>query len=253
MKTLDFGCFAFTAMLAASAALCAQAGDLHDGSLKDAPVSKHARISWDGLYAGAHGGLGRGSFVAEDSFLADLFEGNSDHEPQGGVVGIQLGHNARRGRWVFGIEADIAATNIEGESAMGFDLFPGASVSIIETSELKYLATLRARIGIDAGPALVFVTAGLAAGKVDATFTNVFSGGAPFPDLAISSSNSDSHVGYTVGGGVEFPIREGVTLKGEYLYVNLGTGSYESLPETPIAFPYDMDFHLLRFGFNYHF
>ena len=252
MKTLNFGCFAFTAMLAASAALCAQAGDLHDGSLKDAPALTHARISWDGLYADVHGGLGRGSFVAEDLLLADLFEGDFDHEPQGGVVGIQLGHNARRGRWVFGIEADIAATNIEGDSAVGFDPFPGTSLSIIETSELKYLATLRARIGIDAGPALVFVTAGLAAGKVDATFTNVFSAGG-LADLSISSSGSDTHVGYTVGGGVEFPLREGVTLKGEYLYVNLGTGAYESLPETPIALPYDMDFHLLRFGFNYHF
>jgi outer membrane immunogenic protein len=253
MKTLDFGCFAFTAMLAASAALCAQAGDLHNGSLKDAPPPKHARISWDGLYAGVHGGLGRGSFVAEDPLLGDFVDADFDHEPQGGVVGIQLGHNARRGRWVFGIEADIAATNIEGDSAVGFDPFPGASVSIIETSELKYLGTLRARIGIDAGPALVFVTAGLAAGRVEATFTNAFSAGGPFPDLSISSSSRDTHVGYTVGGGVEFPIREGVTLKGEYLYVNLGTGAYESLPGSPIAFPYDMDFHLLRFGFNYHF
>ena len=44
-------------------------------------------------------------------------------------------------------------------------------------------------------------------------------------DYFWNGSPSSTRVGWTIGGGVEYAITNNITIKGEYLYVNLGSKS----------------------------
>jgi outer membrane immunogenic protein len=70
-------------------------------------------------------------------------------------------------------------------------------------------ATIRGRLGYAFDRFLPYITAGLAAGDINATRPG-FPGG------------SSSNAGWTVGAGLEFGIASNVSVKAEYLYVDLG-------------------------------
>lgn len=64
--------------------------------------------SWTGLYVGAHAGWAKadwsGDFFYQD---VDLKHGYS-FDTNGWLGGLQAGGNVQMGRWVFGVEGDIA-------------------------------------------------------------------------------------------------------------------------------------------------
>ena len=75
-------------------------------------------------------------------------------------------------------------------------------------------------------------------------------------------SQSRIATGYTVGGGLEYAVWRNVTLKAEYMYVNLGSTSVRafSVIENPGFFTAsfvgnfsDYHFNVVRFGANYRF
>jgi opacity protein-like surface antigen len=68
---------------------------------------------------------------------------------------------------------------------------------------------VRGRAGYAFDRLLPFITAGLAAGNVRATVPG-------FPGGTVTSA------GWTIGAGLEFAVLSNVTVKGEYLYVDLG-------------------------------
>ena len=247
-------------LLAAAMAMASPslAADMHDGaSMKDMVEPEEMGGLWNGFYMGVHAGFGSGSFSATevDPFFAALIDEELDHDPAGGVFGIQLGYNWQRSRWVFGIEGDVALSTVEGDLTYDFDV-PTVGVDTFtstESFELKYLTTLRGRIGVDVGGSvLVYATGGLALGKVDASFSTTVVGAGLLPDGTASGSDSATHVGYAVGGGVEAWLRKDISVRAEYLYADLGEEVYQ-----PVAGfagePFDLDMHLVRFGLNYHF
>jgi len=67
-------------------------------SNKDTP---YYGVNWSGLYVGVNGGYGRDASNI-GSKLADL-------GPEGGFGGGQAGVNWQQGKFVFGLEADLAA------------------------------------------------------------------------------------------------------------------------------------------------
>ena len=243
---------------AMAAAGPARAADMHEHGMKDMVEPEHVGGVWTGFYLGGHAGLGQGSFrpTEVDPVFGALIDEDLDHNPDGAVFGIQAGYNWQRSRWVFGIEGDVALSNVKGNLTYDFDI-PGGDDTIdtftdSQTSELKYLATLRARIGVDVGPMLLYATGGLALGKVDSTFDVTVAGAGPLQDGAISGSDSVTHVGYAVGGGVEAWLRQDVSVKGEYIYADLGEKVHQPVAGIP-GEPFDLDIHLVRFGLNFHF
>ena len=105
---------------------------------------------------------------------------------------------------------------------------------------------------------MIYATGGVAYGGGSSSFTafdaqNFFYwAGAP----------SNSRVGWTVGGGVEYAITNNITIKGEYLYYDLGSTSFTSSPQglSSIVFPslvattkYTFDGSIVRAGVNYKF
>jgi outer membrane immunogenic protein len=155
--------------------------------------------------------------------------------PDGWYGGGQVGYNAQFDRLVLGVEADLQGADIsDSTSGVGPAGFSTANVDV------NWFSTVRGRVGYAAGPALLYVTGGLAFADVDYSVT------AP----GVTLSKSSIKTGYALGGGIEWAFDPNWSLKSEYLFVDLGdealsSGGFSSRSET--------EFRTVRVGLNYRF
>ena len=73
------------------------------------------------------------------------------------------------------------------------------------------------------------------------------------PGLLRSGTASDTHVGWTVGAGVEWALLDNWTAKVEYLYLDLGNATYLGGSSAPGGFDVDLTAHTVKVGLNYRF
>lgn len=248
---------AFAATVAATAgfALPAGAADVHrqGGSYKDAPEVYVAPRNWDGFYLGVHGGYAWGDFEASDvDFALDLLiDEDIGHDPDGYVFGIQIGYNWQRNSpWVFGIEADIAGTTVDGGATYDLPLF-GGTFTDEQSMDMDYFATIRARLGYDLGRTLIFVTGGWAVAKVDANFDTSFFV-PPGPAIGLEAGDDSTHGGWVIGGGFETWVSESISLKADYLYADMDEEIYQPVSTVP-GEPFEFTVQMVRVGLNFHF
>jgi outer membrane immunogenic protein len=200
-----------TAMLAAPFA--ANAADLRAPTYKAPAYVAPSAPSWTGFYVGLQGGYGFGT--------ADWGGGAVDVDMDGFLVGGTLGYNLQTGSWVWGIEGDIAWSNIEGSF--------GAL-----TSSIEWFGTARGRIGYAGwGGMMPYITAGAAFAGVENSIG--------------AASTSDTRIGWTAGVGLEYMMWSNWSVKLEYLYADLGTA------DGPGAVNVDMTTNIVRAGLNYRF
>lgn len=237
-----------------------------DMSTKAAPMSQH---NWTGLYAGFNAGYGWGrndaAFTSTDPLFGPAVAGGTipnslSPKPKGFVGGIQAGYNYQTGKFLIGVEADIAYSAMKGEASV---LVPaaGADPTVITKQEhsVTWLSTLRGRLGgLVAADLLIYTTGGLAVGGVKATTGTVV------PPLAcaanaycVNGSTSATRVGWALGAGTEYAIGPRWTLKAEYLYFDLGSASYAA-PSTAAPFwglqtKANFKGNIVRAGLNYRF
>ncbi len=187
-----------------------------------------AAYNWTGFYAGINGGYGWGS-----STWSNPIGSTGSFDINGSVVGGTLGYNWQAGQLVFGLEGDIDWSNIGGRTGNG--LCAGISCETKNT----WLGTARGRVGYAWDRFLPYITGGLAVGDVKST-------------PAGFGSETDTQVGWTLGGGAEVALAGPWTAKVEYLYVDLGTASCGT---SACGVSTDVDFHtnLVRGGINYRF
>jgi outer membrane immunogenic protein len=143
---------------------------------------------------------------------------------------------------------------------------------------LKWFGTIRGRLGfLPMNSLLVYGTGGFAYGRVD---ENVVLNSQPGPgDFGIGGfgfncaagpncflgSSSRTAIGWTAGGGVEYAVWSNVSLKVEYLYVNLGGGDAVNVvavsangQSKPSSFTANysgtsLNFQMVRGGINFRF
>jgi outer membrane immunogenic protein len=177
-------------------------------------------FSWTGFYVGLNGGWGWGS----SDFSAPLATASFD--VNGGLIGGTLGYNWQMGSMVFGLEGDIDWSNIRGSVACA----PGTC-----STRNDWLGTFRGRLGYAMGRFMPYLTGGLAVGDIKTSVTG-------FPD------STQTNVGWTIGGGLEANVTGPLSVKVEYLYVDLGSAN------SPVAGS-DSKFQssIVRAGLNYHF
>ncbi|MFB9265048.1 outer membrane protein [Bradyrhizobium erythrophlei] len=263
----------------------AASAEAADMAVKAPPVVVAPAYSWTGFYAGLNGGYGWGdpSFsVAPDSQAAALFirshnvQGGSVNV-SGGVAGAQLGYNWQMDpKWVAGLEADIDWANLTGTSSITTTAAFGDTINHRFGNSLDWFGTVRGRLGfLPTENLLIFATGGLAYGgtKVSETTTNLTNPGVYFqgrqPDgstlfcvggTCTAGSGSQTSVGWTVGGGLEYAIWKNVTLKAEYLYIDLGdqtvhpqSQSFAGSTPTSIAVTSHNVYNVVRGGINFKF
>jgi outer membrane immunogenic protein len=225
-----------------------------------------AYLPWNRCYVGVSGGYitstdGRTTITPNDpNLLISQTVGNVPtsltSDPDGGIVGGTAGCNYQTGSTVLGVETDLSYTSLRSTSSVtqGF-----ANVTTSYTHEMPVFGTLRGRLGYASGPTLFYGTAGLAYGDVKGSAFI-----APPPALVargapvLAGSNDDWRIGWTVGAGIEHMISENWSVKGEYLYYDLGNSAVTALtisgaPSESGTFHHSNAGHIVRVGLNYQF
>lgn len=238
--------------------------------------------NWTGFYAGGNVGYGWGSYGAANA-TGTLVTTNGGSAPYGfnagsgngdGVTaGVQAGYNWQIEQAVLGIEADgqyLDSKASAGNSAIAVPAFIGGNFNGSTSVRTDWYATFRGRVGYAFGPALLYATSGvaLAETKLSANATGSIATSAFIPPSlgplgTMNASESPVLVGYAVGGGLEYALGAGWSVKGEYLHLGFGTNSYNltgSLQSPAgltgvIATHVDIkpSFDIARVGANYHF
>jgi outer membrane immunogenic protein len=264
--------------LIAGGAIAAQAADLPTRKEAPAPVFVPPPFTWTGFYVGVNAGaawsMGNRQTTLSvptftNNFLVASWPGNLGNSNTGFIGGGQAGYNWQTGAFVVGVETDFDGTtlsktfNFTSSPFLATTPFPGDVLSVNAKASLDWLGTTRARFGFVATPdnrLMFYATGGVAYGGGSSSF-NAFDSQ---NDFFFTGSPSSTRVGWTLGAGVEYAITNNITIKGEYLYYNLGSTSFTSVPtfNGPFAnaFPgivaqnkYTFDGSIVRAGVNYKF
>jgi outer membrane immunogenic protein len=280
------------AIVAVMVAVSASAQDLR------AVSTSGAQTQWSRFYIGLNSGYGwddqsvgiSGNSASEALYLASGVAPRSVAiTPRGFIGGLHAGYDHQFGRFVVGIETDLAYSDIRN----GRSVSTGGIITTVDNSPqplgyvnnyasylgsggqvIEALGTLRVRAGIlETDRILFYGTGGLAYGRasLSAAVTNngtysewiASSDGSVVyieqhpacRDICASGSTSKWLVGGTFGGGFEYALIDRWTARIEYLYYNLGRLSVTAVdPRFPAyAFGASAVFagHIARFGISY--
>lgn len=162
---------------------------------------------WTGGYVGGYGEYKWGEFDALAGDDADGFGG-----------GVYGGYNWQSDNIVYGVEGDLG--------------YSGADASLGGvTGEQGFNGSLRARLGYDINPFLLYATGGLAATRAEVT--------------SAAGSDTNTHLGWTAGAGAEAFVTENITTRLEYRYTDYGSETY-NLGGTNVSSGFDD--HSVRLG-----
>jgi outer membrane immunogenic protein len=194
----------------------AQAGDLSTPYGK-APVLDP---SWAGFYVGVQGGVARHDASFND--LGNLFGmGTYSTSKTGDLIGGYAGYNWQDRSFVYGVESDINWVVAKATALWG------AAATAQQSQDISWLATFRARAGLDIDSTLLFVTGGLAVAGTNESF-NAFCAaqfscfGVPAGAVYGGFSRNQTLVGWTAGVGFEHVLDRHWTVRAEARYVDLG-------------------------------
>jgi outer membrane immunogenic protein len=261
------------AALTVAGAFVAQAADLPTRKEAPAPVFVPPPFTWTGFYIGVNAGGIWGSggnsttfYTAGFPFLALDNPGSLGGGQSGFLGGGQAGYNWQTGALVFGIETDFDGTSLSKSRDFISSPFigpAGISDSLVwhGKASLDWLGTTRGRIGFVATPdnrLMFYGTGGIAygGGTANLNFYDQTSG------LYWTGNHSNSRVGWTLGAGVEYAVTNNITIKGEYLYYNLGNSNSVLSPNAIAALDFpgvyathrvNFDGSIFRAGLNYKF
>jgi outer membrane immunogenic protein len=192
--------------------------------------------TWSGCYVGASAGTSNGSSQHFDGAGVAI---TNSFDLSGFIGGGQLGCNWQFGAWVIGIEGDGSAVNKSGQ---GFELARPTWIS--ETQE-RWFVTARGRLGMTWwDKTMLYVTGGGAWAKIDASEWNTVN------PILTGRKESTTRSGWTVGGGAEYALGYGWSVKGEFLYADFGTYNTSSLDRSRQVQVKD---YIWRAGMNYKF
>jgi outer membrane immunogenic protein len=258
-----------TLILAAAAAVAATGARAADLPMRvKAPYYQAPTIySWTGFYAGANVGYrfdGDDNVNTEGQAAPNIANIAGGARPgfvplnrDGFVGGAQIGYNYQIGQFVAGVEADIDYLDShDSNTVVTSQLNTGLPLANTFSSRLEYLGTVRGRVGYAYDRVLFYATGGFAYGQSDHSVNML--GAASAGDLQFSGRNSQLKTGYAVGAGVEYAVTTNWTVRGEYLFYDLGSDTVDVavIPGsggagTGYNSHYKDDGHILRVGFNY--
>ena len=218
-------------------------------------------FTWTGFYAGVNAGyaFNNDDKINSDNYYSYYAPYQSSKSDDGSFTGgAQIGYNYQMGSVVFGIEADFNFADLKRESTT-YDNYVNGYGQFEASSKVEWFGTVRPRVGFTpVDRLLVYVTGGLAYGQVKTSGTYydyAYNGGVGYGQI----SKDDTRVGWTVGAGAEYAITDNLTVKGEYLYVDLGDKTArgyayraDGQPVT-LSIKDETNFHVVRAGLNYKF
>lgn len=185
----------FTALAASAVTLVAfQAAHAADAvmDIPQAPAADYSEPAikdWSGAYLGGTATWQKGKFNRQGSKRANGFGG-----------GVYGGYNVQDGQMVYGGEADLNYSGVDAQTNR-FKAKQGANGSI------------RARVGVDLNPVLVYGTAGVAASNVEVKDA--------------TGKDDATMLGWTAGVGAETFVTDNITARVEYRYSDYGKKNFD--------------------------
>jgi outer membrane immunogenic protein len=219
-------------------------------------------FTWTGVYLGGQIGYAWGSgnndFTGFDPFFgpAGTFLSTSlGGTPSGVIGGAHVGYNYQINQWVFGLEGDVNGLSLRNT---GVAFFPdGTTVSAQTRADIQ--GSIRGRLGIAWDRALIYGTGGVAFGGFNTDVTIANNGAITGTPFFASGNVSNTRVGWTVGGGIDYAVTNNWSVFAEYRYTNWGTirdGNFAGIVAAPGVF-FDGHRHLnqnqVQVGFSYKF
>lgn len=159
--------------------------------------------NWSGLYVGAHAGYLWGTGKGDSNDVAAL---DADIDPDGFNGGALLGGNYQIDCIVLGVEGDIGFGDMKGSDN---DVGLG---DVDADAEISWNGHVRARLGYSFGEVMPFIAGGLAIADVDV-------------DSSLGD-DTNTHYGWTIGGGIDWAVSEQFIIRAEYLYDDYGSKGY---------------------------
>lgn len=234
---------------AVSVGLAALLG-FHAGAAAAADLAERARprfLDWSGLYAGVQGSAGAsfgnydiGPTTIGTRRVRTISTGDATGSRDLGgdattvAAGAFAGWNWQDGAIVYGLEADLAGTNLKRGArsdapGFGYEAVDPPFALVREKTDL--FGAARARLGYAFGNNLIYATFGLtgANGRVLATYPDL-SGGP-----TATAARNVSYLGYTLGAGVQFAVDPHLSLGIDYRYSDLGESARFGLGTLPGA------------------
>jgi outer membrane immunogenic protein len=231
-KSFAIGTFAAAFAVAGAAG----AADMPAPDYTPPPVATPAPMfyDWTGVYAGITAGYAWGDYgLGVTPGTGPLVGGplaSRGFSGDGFLLGGTLGANWQVNNWVFGLEGDLSWADMDGSTTFAA---PAYTVS----ADNRWFGTLRGRVGVALDQVLIYGTGGAAFTSIKATDSLGF-------------SDSNTHTGWTLGGGLELALTDNLSAKAEYLYADFGSKRY-TLGDGPVGMDYDA--HIIRAGLNYRF
>lgn len=228
-------------------------------------------------------GRGAGTVFTDNLAIGSLQAGPEATNPtyrqslraSGFTGGGQIGYNWQIERkWVAGFEADLQYANIKGDALFKAPDEGGVTLSAASSHQLDWYGTLRGRIGYLLNDRLLaFGTGGLAYGgtKAQAAISIIgpmgWNVGAGFVTSIIcpgfttclAGSSSQTSVGWTAGGGLEYAVLPNVTIKADYLHIDLGDQNVKLTVQSPatgngfVNVKFSNAYDIVRMGMNFRF
>ena len=177
-----------------------------------APAHAQVQNPWNGLYVGLNGG-----YAWQD--IGGTFDGTgtvtnlTGIDLNSAIVGGQIGYNWQSGQFLLGVEFD-AMTLAGGGENINVASAPNAAVV---GADMNHLASVRARLGWAINNWLLFGSVGWGFSEFE------FTENVPATGFAGKVRLEDS--GLVYGGGVEWMLAYGVSVRAEYLRYDLGDSS----------------------------
>ncbi|MBC7312102.1 MAG: porin family protein [Rhizobium sp.] len=179
-----------TSLMAFQAARAADAVE----QIPEAPAATEAYVAPAGNWTGAY----VGGAVTYDW---GRFDGSDERDADGVGGSLYGGYNMQSGQIVYGAEADIGYSGVEGSAGAVLDGKQGVNGS------------LRARVGYDMNPFLIYGTGGIAA--------------ANHTIESATDEDEKAAIGYTVGAGVEALVTDNIMARVEYRYTDYASRDFD--------------------------
>lgn len=196
---------AFFAAALAGATMAASPSLAADPTYWDQPSPA---FNWSGFYVGAH--LGAGS--SNIRWAYDPGPGTAHHNGSGAFGGIQAGYNMQYDSLVFGAEGDISYAGINGNT-------PCPNPNFECQSRINWLGSARLRAGFAFDQVMIYGTGGVGFGNVRIQTVDLVG-------ALGTNGQTRTRAGWALGAGAEFAFADGWSLKGEYMYYDLGRANY---------------------------
>ena len=174
-------------------------------------------FTWTGVYVGGQIGYAWGN---QNANFGDNFGtfATAAYSANGVIGGAHVGYNLQLSQFVIGLEGDVDGSSLS-KSVSGIFFTPNIGpVSATFNANANVQGSIRGRVGYAFERVLIYATGGIAfLGTTANLSTNSLLGLGSAYDSA-----SNTLVGWTVGGGLEYAVTNNWSIRAEYRYANFG-------------------------------